>query len=354
MPSLVPLRSWCKSTSHLAFSTRVPLTRRFSTATPLLTRHAVAGSFIFKFSANDASKTPQVALFRRSGEVKTYPYVIPYTLCLLTSADEHSLQYETAHKLATLTVTSHKYAPISGSVEKTDANPLSTALREIQEETTLARPSITLFRHGKPYSFTDPSVGREWTINPFAFTLTPSAEADIKLDWEHESYAWFDPLAVSDAEDFGGVPKLKESLRRVWFDIDLGPAAGRVLREGLVALKQDHESDAREVVSKALRIFTDTLLLLDTSSSDMWWRNVRFAGWHLWKNGPESMSASILNAVVSSMAVIEKKLPGGNLPQGFVEGIIGEVQESAREQQFTSTEGTADDVRQRDHFFSDL
>jgi hypothetical protein len=39
---------------------------------PELKKRAVAGSFIFKFPNNDVTKTPKIALFRRSGEVRTY------------------------------------------------------------------------------------------------------------------------------------------------------------------------------------------------------------------------------------------------------------------------------------------
>ncbi|KAM0513629.1 hypothetical protein ACHAPE_007679 [Trichoderma viride] len=247
---------------------------------PLLKR-AVAVSFIFKFPDGNVSRRPQVALFRRSGEVNTY---------------------------------THKLAPISGGVEAQDSSPLATAWRELAEETTLTPPSLRLFRQGKPYSFTDLDVGREWTINPFAFILKSArqggaGEEGIKIDWEHEAFQWFDPDEISDDEAFQGVPRLKESLRRVWFEIDLGKDAADILAAGLKALQDDHVSGARELAAKALNIYLDIIPRMETNDQTSWWKNARFAAWHLWKNGRESMGAPILSVVLSSLDIIEKHLP---------------------------------------------
>ncbi|KAK1246160.1 hypothetical protein MKX07_005229 [Trichoderma sp. CBMAI-0711] len=242
---------------------------------------AVAVSFIFQFPDGDEERTPRVALFRRSGQVNTYQ---------------------------------HKFAPISGGVEVTDENPLATAWRELREETTLTSASLRLFRQGKPYSFADPSVGRRWTINPFGFVLKPAAEGGsgeegITIDWEHEGYEWFNPDEVTDDESFQGVPRLKESLRRVWFDIDLGKEAGRALAASIRSLQNDHESGAGLLAIAAYyHLYEDVIPKLDTSDREKWWRNVRIAAWHLYKNGRESMSAAILNGMLSILDTIDQKL----------------------------------------------
>nr|WNZ75426.1 hypothetical protein [Trichoderma harzianum] len=238
-----------------------------------LAKKAVAVSFIFQFPDGNDSNKPRVALFRRSGEVNTYQ---------------------------------HKYAPISGGVEVSDASPLATAWRELHEETTLTASSLRLFRQGKPYSFTDPSVGRIWTINPFAFILKPAGEEKITIDWEHEGYEWFDPDEVTDDESFQGVPRLKESLRRVWFDIDLGKDAGGVLAARLKTLQEDHESGARQLASTALNIYLDVIPRIDTSNRETWWKNIQFTGWHLWKNGRESMGAPILKLIDEICSAIKR------------------------------------------------
>ncbi|KAK0707930.1 hypothetical protein B0H67DRAFT_588930 [Lasiosphaeris hirsuta] len=245
-------------------------------ASAALKKRAVVSSFIFKFDQTPDGRA-QVALFRRSGKVSTYR---------------------------------HHLAPISGSIEPSDPSPLAAAWREIGEETTLDPSSLTLIRQGKNYTFSDVSVGREWTIFPFAFRLKTTAdEGRITIDWEHEGWGWFDPLAVVDNGDFGGVPRLAESLRRVWFEKDLGEVAGKVLSDGLARLATDYKSGARQLAGVALETLRDVIAVLEPCSpSEQWWANVRSAAWHIWKNGRESMGAAIVSALLAALSEISDSL----------------------------------------------
>lgn len=115
----------------------------------------------------------------------------------------------------------HRWAVVSGSIDPEDTSPQAAAWREIHEETTLTPASLELMRQGKSYVLPDESIGREWTIYPFAFRLKEASEGGkgekgIQLDWEHDDWAWYDPFEVEDSESFGAVPRLAESLRRVW------------------------------------------------------------------------------------------------------------------------------------------
>ncbi|WYZ41133.1 hypothetical protein EsH8_V_000028 [Colletotrichum jinshuiense] len=242
-----------------------------------MTRRAVVSSFIFKFPPN---RGPQVALFRRSDNLRTYP---------------------------------NRLAPVSGSIEKDDPTPLDAAWREIREETTLTPATLTLLRQGKDYLFADEKIGREWTIHPFAFRLkSHEDESRIQIDWEHQGFQWFDPHEVRDVDEFGGVPRLAESLRRIWFEIELGESRGKILSDGLLALQKDHESGARQLAGKALDVLLSVISHrsnVDTDESlEKWWRNARLAAWHLWKNGRESMGAAILNTIIRSLAIIENEM----------------------------------------------
>jgi translation initiation factor 2B subunit (eIF-2B alpha/beta/delta family) len=193
-------------------------------------------------------------------------------------------------------------------------SPLSAAWREIKEETTLTPRSLALMRQGKSYSLSDSSVGREWTIYPFAFRLKTAeeggmGESAIQIDWEHVGWAWYDPLEVEDSEKFGGVPKLAESLRRVWFEKDLGERAGKCLTNGLAKLQNDHQSGARQLAGVALQILHDVIAEMESHNpSQEWWYKVRFAAWHIWKNGRESMGAAIMNVLLSALKGIEDTL----------------------------------------------
>ncbi|KAK4038568.1 hypothetical protein C8A01DRAFT_47834 [Parachaetomium inaequale] len=247
-------------------------------------KRSVVSAFILKL---DDGK-PQVALFQRSDKVSTYR---------------------------------HHLAPISGTIDPADASALAAAWREISEETTLMPVSLSLLRQGKSYTFRDPSVRREWTVFPFLFRLrVPADEQRIRIDWEHEGWGWHDPDAVIRDDLTGelkGVPRLAESLRRVWFETDLGPAASQVLSGGLEALAQDYESGARQLAGAALKTLRGVVALMDAPDdgpTDEWWVKVRFAAWHLWKNGRESMGAAIMSALLAALAGIERVMQEGQRP----------------------------------------
>ncbi|TGJ88610.1 hypothetical protein E0Z10_g177 [Xylaria hypoxylon] len=227
----------------------------------------VAGSFIFKIPNGD-DKQARVALFRRSSKVRTY------------------------------------------HVEEDDASPLDAALREIREETTLPASSLDLLRVGKPYSFIDESIGRKWNINPFAFRLKDVSEGGkgeegISLDWEHDGIEWFDPMQVNESDEFGGVPKLVDSLRRVWPEYDLGSDAGRVLTEGLQRLRDDHEHGARELAGMAVSTLRDVVhqMSLSHTIDESWWAKVRMVVWHICQSRP-SMGAAITSATIKALDTI--------------------------------------------------
>ncbi|KAH8896653.1 nagb/rpia/CoA transferase-like protein [Thozetella sp. PMI_491] len=241
-----------------------------------ITKRTVVSSFIFKL----ADGGPKVALFRRSARVRTYQ---------------------------------HHLAPISGSVDKEDASPLAAAWRELKEETTLTQSSLALVRQGKSYSFVDSDVGREWTIFPFMFRLKTAEEGGageqgIQIDWEHESWAWYDPFQVEDSEAFGGVPRLAQSLRRVFFELDIGAAAGEVLSAGLERLQHDYQSGARQLAGIALQLFRDVVKKVELGDSSVgWWASIRSVVWHIWKNGRESMGAAIMVAMLSVLQQVDRR-----------------------------------------------
>ncbi|KAI1810361.1 translation initiation factor eIF-2B subunit family protein [Poronia punctata] len=265
-----------------------------SAGTEGITKRAVAGSFLFKIPNGD-DKQAKVALFRRSSKVRTYQ---------------------------------HKLAPCSGSVEKDDASPLATALREIGEETTLPPSSLDLLRVGKPYSFIDDSLRREWNINPFAFRLKDVSEGGkgeegITLDWEHDGIEWFDPREVDGSDEFGGVPNLVTSLRRVWPEYDLGFEAGKVLTEGLQKLRDDHKHGASELAGMAVTTLRQLIVQMASSQplDESWWYNVRMAAWHICQARP-SMGAAITTAIIKALQALQDIRNSGMDGAGKTQRII--------------------------------
>ena len=116
-------------------------------------------------------------------------------------------------------------------------------------------------------------------------------------------------MLVSDDPSFGGVPRLAESLRRVWLECDLGRGPAAILAAGLEELRTDHQSGARQLAGKALEILRDVIVALDESEThDAWWAKVRGTAWHLWKNGRESMGAAILSVLLGALKSTEDTL----------------------------------------------
>ncbi|PSR82678.1 hypothetical protein BD289DRAFT_437063 [Coniella lustricola] len=285
LPGALPLYPSAAVTRHPTSSLlrprRCQVRAASSTTKQQLERRAVVSSFLYKFTQENGQKKAKVALFKRSTQVRTYR---------------------------------QRWAVISGSIEPDDPSPLAAAWREICEETTLTPSSLELLRQGKSYSLPDESIGREWIITPFAFRLKDvseggKGEAGIILDHEHETWAWYDPMDIEDSESFGAVPRLAESLRRVWFEKDLGLAAGAVLTEGLNKLKHDHESTAHQSSVFSLRILRNIMLELDAQQPvDEWWTKVKFAAWHIWKNGKETLCVPILYALLAVLKSMEERL----------------------------------------------
>ncbi|KAE8316089.1 hypothetical protein BDV41DRAFT_529084 [Aspergillus transmontanensis] len=242
-----------------------------------MTKRAVVSSFIFRFPPGQPTK-PSVALFKRSEKVRTYR---------------------------------HHLAPISGSIDPDDPDPLAAAWRELCEETSLTSSDLSFWRTGKPFTFSDPSIGREWTVHPFAFRLKDPAEGGqgeeaIRTDWEHEGWQWYDPRTVLEDESLNTVPRLQDSLKRVWFEGITNERAGRALATGLERLRADHESGAHELTAIALTVFRDFIVYTHNHLDDEWWEMIRMAAWHLIKNGRESMGAATQNAILSVLAEIEE------------------------------------------------
>ncbi|KAF7718583.1 Uncharacterized protein PECH_008984 [Penicillium ucsense] len=241
-----------------------------SSAESPLEKRSVVSSFLFSSSAG----SPRVALFKRSEKVRTYK---------------------------------HRLAPVSGSIDKGET-PIAAAWREIKEETTLTPQDLELWRQGTPYTFGDPSIGRKWIIYPFAFRFKNASkggrgETAIQIDWEHERWEWYDPQDVVDDESFGGVPRLADSLRRVYFEMWLNERASGALQSGLEQLKSDHSSGSNELTTIGIKAFRDVLAHLEVQEN--WWETICVAAWHLWKNGRESMGSATLNALLGILEDID-------------------------------------------------
>jgi 8-oxo-dGTP pyrophosphatase MutT (NUDIX family) len=102
------------------------------------------------------------------------------------------------------------WAGISGYLED-EWDPLSQALKEIEEETGLSREKVKLRCVGKPLEAFDSSRHNiTWIVHPFLFHSTTN---HITIDWEHDELRWINP---TDIQSYNTVPKLKQALEAVY------------------------------------------------------------------------------------------------------------------------------------------
>jgi ADP-ribose pyrophosphatase YjhB (NUDIX family) len=101
-----------------------------------------------------------------------------------------------------------KWAGVSGYIETTADEQ---ALTEIEEETSLAGEDLKLIKKGRPLEVKDDKLGVKWVVHPYLFHIKDRGK--IKIDWEHKEARWIQPR---DIDNFETVPKLKETLARVY------------------------------------------------------------------------------------------------------------------------------------------
>jgi len=128
-----------------------------------------------------------------------------FLLRRLPSAPEELLILRRSQRVGTYR---GRWAGVSGFVE---APPDEQAYTELREEAGLERTDVTLLRRGKPFTFSDADLDREWTVHPYLFLLSDTAR--IQTDWENVEMRWITP---ADLAQYETVPMLDEALRRVY------------------------------------------------------------------------------------------------------------------------------------------
>jgi 8-oxo-dGTP pyrophosphatase MutT (NUDIX family) len=101
-----------------------------------------------------------------------------------------------------------RWAGVSGYLEKDD-QPITRALKELEEEVGLGTKDIQLIRSGEPLRVLDKKNDVTWIVYPFLFESKTDV---VTVDWEHREYKWVDPSELTSYET---VPMLKETFDRV-------------------------------------------------------------------------------------------------------------------------------------------
>ncbi|EIT82966.1 translation initiation factor eIF-2B subunit family protein [Aspergillus flavus] len=198
--------------------------------------------------------------------------------------------------------------PLLGVIEDNSSSPLDTAWKTIRKQTSIPPSSLSVLRYGKSFFSATSSIGQKCLFYPFAFHLNTlsglSTEVDkLRLDqsiceWDNRDP---NPYDLMDSHYHG------QGLRKIWFEIDLGPTPGKMLASGLKQLQHDHESGARKLAAVSVNILRAVLVNLDDpiTLGGTWWQKARITAWHLWKNGRQSMDAAILSFLLMTLTEIE-------------------------------------------------
>ncbi|QMW25847.1 hypothetical protein G4B84_001092 [Aspergillus flavus NRRL3357] len=153
--------------------------------------------------------------------------------------------------------------PLLGVIEDNSSSPLDTAWKTIRKQTSIPPSSLSVLRYGKSFFSATSSIGQKCLFYPFAFHLNTlsglSTEVDkLRLDqsiceWDNRDP---NPYDLMDSHYHG------QGLRKIWFEIDLGPTPGKMLASGLKQLQHDHESGARKLAAVSVNILRAVLVNL--------------------------------------------------------------------------------------------
>lgn len=155
-------------------------------------------------------------------------------------------------------------------------------------------------------------------------------ESKIKIDWEHSDWQWFDPEKILDGSmDDDSVPKLGESLRRVYFGphgmfsggnpiVRRDNSAGRAFLETLEDLRTDTTNGARILATNAVKGMQRVAQCFEESSTDgsrsaQYWYSLKVAAYQFIHSARPSMSSAIAAAVLDAVNRVAQTLSDGRL-----------------------------------------
>ncbi|CAG8473837.1 8103_t:CDS:2 [Paraglomus occultum] len=220
----------------------------------------VVTSFLTISTANELAQGDKVLLLKRSDKVGTYQ---------------------------------HHWAAVSGSIEPTDTSPLSRALTEIQEETTLTLADVELVRVGRVLTIHAPKLSTVWKVRPFLFRVLCDA-SKIAIDWEHEKYEWISP---DELVNYQTVPNLVEAFYRVYLP--------EQVHNSLMDMYNNRSSGAQQLAAEALNTMEEVVRLKSMrtyckNAKEMFYAMLNI-GWYFTHIRP-TMKAPIIYAVGQAMS----------------------------------------------------
>jgi len=172
-------------------------------------------------------------------------------------------------------------------------------LKEIKEEVSLDRNSISLVQKGRPFPAFDSDINTLWVIHPFLFS---SSTSRIKLDWEHDAFRW---IGKQDLHKFETVPKLKEALARATEETTASRSINPPIQARLMGIREDKVHGASELSRRALAAMKSLAQLSNATTSEDLLSELRVLGYELMNSHPSM--APLTNLVGRSLHAAEGK-----------------------------------------------
>ena len=196
-----------------------------------------------------------------------------------------------------------KWSAVSGYLEGPE-QPLIRAVTEIHEEVGLSKEQINLVRIGETLRAYDEENDCVWIINPFLFEATTR---DIKLDWENTEHRWVLP---SQLTSYSTVPKLREALDRVQYDLQSIPASLIDLMHKVKQVEEDRAHGAAFIGQEAIRVLSQVAEVSDAKDPETFFSHLLLVGLRLRQTQPAM--ANVWNLIGKLLQTVENHRAEGS------------------------------------------
>jgi translation initiation factor 2B subunit (eIF-2B alpha/beta/delta family)/8-oxo-dGTP pyrophosphatase MutT (NUDIX family) len=223
-----------------------------------------------------------------------------------------------------------KWSGVSGYLEAAE-QPLTRAVTEIREELGLSAEQINLVRVGETLRAFDEETDTVWIIHPFLFE---TKQTEVQLDWENTEYRWIAPAELRLNET---VPKLRETLDRVYYDLQSQPAALVDILTQLKGLEEDRIHGATYLGQQAVELLSQTVQVTDAQDTDTMFSHLLLVGLKLRRAQPAM--ANVWNLAGRLLHLVDQHRASGE-PVEELKTLIPGLCKRVLEQ----TEGSCEDV----------
>jgi translation initiation factor 2B subunit (eIF-2B alpha/beta/delta family) len=213
--------------------------------------------------------------------------------------------------------------------------PIERAEKEIEEELGLVSSEVDLVRSGEPLRVYDEDKDTVWIVHPFLFN---AKERNIELDWEHTESKWINP---DDLNSYETVPKLRETLERVQWDMGTGTATLPNVTRAVHEFAVDRVHGASILGRRSIEILAEAAKVTTASSINELFSNLLGVMFEL-RKAQRSM-ATIRNLTGYFMYNVAESRRSTTSIQQFREKIAVLSQEAIREAE-KAAEDTARNV----------